>query len=87
MLNVKSSVIPMWLLVKLALLVAQELIDMEFGYCFKKCVRAEIKRKSTDFFRFVKEKQQIQKNRRLMDFTKEQLSEVLCKYAERENGL
>ena len=73
MLDIKASVIPMWLLVKVALLVAQELIDMEFGYCFKKCVRAEIKRKSTDFFRFVKEKQQIQKNRRLMDFTKEQV--------------
>lgn len=55
--------------------------------CFKKCVRAEIKRRSTDFFRFVNEKQQIQKNRRLMDFTKEQLSEVLCKHAEGENGL
>lgn len=26
-----------------------------------------------DFFRFLKEKQQIQKNRRLMDFTKEQV--------------
>ena len=34
-----------------------------------------------DFFVFVKDKQQIQKNRRLMDFTKEQLSEVLCKQA------
>ena len=48
--------------------------DAQTTIPFQIVVWAEIKRKSTDFFRFVKEKQQIQKNRRLMDFTKEQVS-------------